>query len=214
MARDKEIRIKSASDDEPEENASAAKEPESSDNNGSADKEQATEEIAQEEKAAAEREAELEDKLLRLAADFDNYRKRSVQLFEDASKQAADRVLADLLEVVDNFERALAHTNDESNDESLVDGTRMIHRQMLDLLKRHRVEPIEAVGQPFDPNLHDALMQVESDEYDEGVVAQEVVRGYKIHDRVLRHSKVAVSRGATSGDDPDSADRSETKNDK
>ena len=107
-----------------------------------------------------------------------------------------DKILSELLEIADNFERALQHSDGaEGANGAVTDGTRMIYGQLKTLLERHGVTPIESVGQRFDPNLHEALLQVASDEYDEGVVAQEVTRGYMIDDRVLRHARVAVSKG-------------------
>ncbi|MFQ6008069.1 MAG: nucleotide exchange factor GrpE [Candidatus Zixiibacteriota bacterium] len=142
--------------------------------------------------------AELEDKLLRTAAEFENYKKRMARQFEDIVRTANDKILVDLLEVVDNFERALKHSDNRANNtdvESLRKGMELTFNQMTDLLNKYNVVPIESVGKPFDPNLHEALMQVESDEYPEGIVAVEMSKGYKQGDRVLRHSKVAVSKG-------------------
>lgn len=144
---------------------------------------------------------ELEDARLRALADFENYKKRMARQYDEVVRGANDRLLGDLLEVVDNFERALQHVNGGANDESLQKGTELIYSQMVDLLKRYDVEPIESVGQPFDPNLHEALMQMASDEYDEGVVVQELAKGYKQCDRVLRFAKVAVCSGKPSDED-------------
>lgn len=138
---------------------------------------------------------ELEDQLLRIAADFENYRKRTARQYEQQVKQANERLLGDLLEIVDNFERALSTENGESAPESFRKGVEMIFIQLTTLLTKYDVTPIEAVGQPFDPNLHEAVMQVDSDEYSEGMVALEVSKGYMLGDKVLRHSKVGVSRG-------------------
>lgn len=142
-----------------------------------------------------QRIGELEDRLLRTAADFDNYRKRQARHYDDMVKAASDRVLTDLLEVVDNFRRALATAGDKGDVEAYRKGTEMIYDQMNGLLGKYDVTPIEAVGRPFDPNLHEALMQVPSEEYPEGTVAIEMSRGYKRGDRVLRHAKVGVSIG-------------------
>jgi molecular chaperone GrpE len=144
--------------------------------------------------------AELEDKLLRSAADLENYKKRMARQFDDIIRTANDQLLTQLLEIVDNFERALNHSNAESDVQDLHKGTEMILSQMLGLLKKHDVTPIEAVGQPFDPNLHEALLPVESEEHPDGTVAVEITNGYRIGDRVLRHSQVGVSKGASSND--------------
>ena len=144
---------------------------------------------------------DLEDQKLRAMAELDNYRKRMTRRFDDVVRSANDRLLGEVLEVVDNFERALAHTreNGTSGDKAaaaLKEGTELIYQQITTLLERYGVRPIEAVGQPFDPNYHEALVQVASDEYDEGIVANEISKGYMIDDRVLRHARVAVSRGS------------------
>ncbi len=154
-------------------------------------------EAASEEDRLKARAAELEDRLLRAAADFDNYKKRQARLYEEMVRTANDRLLGDLLEIVDNLERAVEHaaaSGDNGND-AVRKGAELILSQMKDLLARYDVTPIESLGKPFDPNLHDALMQIQSDEYDDGIVALEVSRGYKRGDRVIRHARVGVSTG-------------------
>ena len=138
---------------------------------------------------------EAEDKYLRLAAEFDNYRKRTARQFEDMSQAGRIHVITQLLDVLDNFQRALEASASSSNHDSLREGTELVYKNLYDILTKEGLEPIEAVGKPFDPNLHDALMQLESDEHPEGIVVQEMTKGYKLNDRVLRHSKVAVSKG-------------------
>lgn len=143
--------------------------------------------------------ADLEGKKLRAMADLDNYRKQMTRRFQDVIQTSNDRLLAELLEVIDNFERALAHgvteNSVEANSDSIREGTELIYNQMRDFLGRYQVKPIEAVGHPFDPNLHEAMMQVASDEYDEGIVVTEISKGYTVGERVLRHARVAVSNG-------------------
>jgi len=141
---------------------------------------------------------QLEDQKLRVLADLDNFRKRSVRQLQDAVHHANDRLLGEILEVVDNFERALQHQDgnaEDANGEAVLQGTQLIYNQMIDLLGRYDVKVIEALGQPFDPNLHEALMPVASDEYDDGTVAVEISKGYMQGERVLRHAKVGVSKG-------------------
>ena len=152
------------------------------------------EELSEEEKLRA-RVEELEDKLLRLAAEFDNYKKRIARQYDDMARAAGDRIFLELLEVVDNFERALQHGNENSDAESFRKGTELIFSQLMALLEKHGVRPIEAVGKPFDPNVHEAMMQVESQDYPDGIVAVEMSKGYTQDKRVLRHSKVGVSKG-------------------
>lgn len=137
---------------------------------------------------------EQEDRYLRLVAEFDNYKKRNARLYESMVQSAREGLIYPLLEVIDNFERAL-ESSEKSDLESLKKGTELIYQQLNELLKKEGVEPIEAVGQEFNPNLHEAIMQVESDEYPEGKIVAEVTRGYKVKDKVIRFSKVTVSKG-------------------
>lgn len=135
---------------------------------------------------------ELEDRVKRQMAEFENFRKRT-----DKEKQAmfdtgAKSVIEKILPVVDNFERGLATVPEESKEDPFVDGMNRIYKQLMTELENIGVKPIEAVGQEFDPNLHNAVMQVESDEYESGVVAQELQKGYTYHDMVVRHSMVGV----------------------
>jgi molecular chaperone GrpE len=115
--------------------------------------------------------------------------------YEEMMRFANDRILLELLEVVDNFERALHHENDNTDFETFRKGTELIFSQIDALLGKYDIMPIEALGEPFDPNLHEAVMPIESEDYPEGVVAIEMSKGYMQGDRVLRHSKVGVSRG-------------------
>lgn len=135
---------------------------------------------------------QLEDRVKRQMAEFENFRKRT-----DKEKQAmfdtgAKSVIEKILPVVDNFERGLATVPEESKEDPFVDGMNRIYKQLMTELENIGVKPIEAVGQEFDPNLHNAVMQVESDEYESGVVAQELQKGYTYHDMVVRHSMVGV----------------------
>lgn len=161
--------------------------------------EEIVQELSEEEKLRVKCE-EVEDKYLRLAAEFENFRKRMARQHEEIVRTANDHILFDLLEVVDSFERALEHS-DNSDYDSYRKGTELILNQLKDLLARREVTPIEAVGNTFDPNLHEAMMQVPSDEHDEGTVAVEISRGYRQGSRVLRHSKVGVSKGKVKAED-------------
>jgi molecular chaperone GrpE len=161
--------------------------------------EETAQEFSEEEKLRVKSE-ETEDKYLRLAAEFENYKKRMARQCEEIVRTANDRILFDLLDVVDSFERALEHP-DNSDYDSFRKGTELILNQIKDLLARREVTPIEAIGNLFDPNLHEAMMQVASDEHGEGTVAIEISRGYRQGNRVLRHSKVGVSKGKVKAED-------------
>jgi len=143
-------------------------------------------------KLRAEKE-DLNQRLLRLQADYDNFRRRSRQEKEDFAKYASSRLLEQLLPVVDNFQRALEVSSSNDDYEALTKGVDMIHRQFAQVLEQEGLQAIEAVGQPFNPELHQAIMQVESEEYEEGVVVEEVQKGYKLKDKVLRPAMVKVS---------------------
>lgn len=138
---------------------------------------------------------DLEDRMLRMAADYDNYRKRMARQMDEMTRSANDRVFGELIEVIDNFERALQHAKEDAEPSAILAGTEMIYNQLVGLLSKYDIKPIEAVGKPFDPQLHEAMMQVEGDEYPEGTVALEMGKGYQQGNRVIRHSKVGVSSG-------------------
>ncbi len=138
---------------------------------------------------------ELDDRYLRLAAEFDNFKKRIARQYEEMRISASIIVVNQILEVVDNFERALEASSNSNDHESLHTGAKLIYQQLMDILNKQGVEAIPAVGENFDPNLHEAIMQTESDDYPEGVIVSEMARGYKMNGRVIRFSKVVVSRG-------------------
>jgi molecular chaperone GrpE len=139
--------------------------------------------------------AELEEQKLRALADLENYKKRMARQFDDVVRTANDRLLGQILDVVDNFERALQHAGEDTDIDAMRKGMELIYTQLLGVLKQYELEPIQALGQPFDTNLHEAMLHNESDTYDEGIVSQELSRGYRIGDRVIRYTKVGVSKG-------------------
>ncbi len=137
---------------------------------------------------------ELNDKVMRQMAEFDNFRKRTEKEKAQMFEQGQSNVLEKLLPVIDNFERGLATVPEDEKDGAFADGMNKIYKQIVKQLEDLGVTPIEAVGKEFDPNLHNAVMQVESEEFESGIVAQELQKGYMFHDTVLRHSMVAVSK--------------------
>lgn len=140
---------------------------------------------------ARQRDEYLEQ-LRRAQAEFVNFQKRSRSQAEADRTYAVSPLAGDLLSVIDNFERAIDAAR-QSGNEAIITGLEMVHRQLLEALAKHGVEPISALGQPFDPNVHEALMQQPDADHPEGTVVAEVNRGYRIRDRVLRPSRVAVS---------------------
>ena len=143
-------------------------------------------------KAMQDKVAALEDKVKRQMAEFDNFRKRTAKEKEQMFSMGERNVIEKMLPVVDNFERGLAAVPEEEKESPLASGMEMIYKQLFKQLEDLGVKPIEAVGKEFDPNYHNAVMQVESDEYESGVVAQEFLKGYTYHDTVIRHSMVRV----------------------
>ncbi len=145
------------------------------------------------EKLKTEKE-EYYDRLLRLKAEFENYRKRVQRELESFRKYAAEDVIWELLPVLDNFERALTNVPEGVND-GFRQGIEIIHKQLLEALKKVGLSPMEAVGKRFDPNFHEALTGVKSEDHDEGTVVEEFLKGYTLFDKVVRHTKVSVSSG-------------------
>ena len=145
-----------------------------------------------EKEALKARVEELEDKTKRQLAEFENFRNRSEKEKAQSFDRGAASVLEKLLPVVDNFERGFAAVDEEDKDDAFVVGMDKIYKQLVDELDKMGVKPIEAVGKEFDPAFHNAVMQTESDEYESGIVAQELLKGYTYHDTVIRHSMVSV----------------------
>lgn len=135
---------------------------------------------------------QLEDKVKRQLAEFENFRNRTEREKQAMFETGARSVIEKILPVVDNFERGLATVGPDHQEDPFVDGMNKVYRQLVTELENIGVKPIEAVGKEFDPNLHNAVMQVESEEYESGIVAQELQKGYTYRDVVVRHSMVSV----------------------
>jgi molecular chaperone GrpE len=138
--------------------------------------------------------AKTRDQLLRTAADFDNYRKRSRREIADSDRQGRETVLRELLPVFDNLERAVAHADAATDAKSVADGVRLVIQQFLDTIARIGVERLQTLGQSFDPSVHDAIQNVETTEFPPGTVAAEVLPGYKMGDRLVRPAMVVVAK--------------------
>lgn len=136
---------------------------------------------------------EYQGRALRAQADFDNFRRRTQKEKEELAQYATSKLVTELLTVLDNFERALVTTPGSPESEAFVKGVNMIFRQLDGVLKSEGLTAMETVGQPFNPEYHQAIMQVESEEYEEGIVTEEVQKGYLLKDRVLRPAMVKVS---------------------
>ncbi len=137
---------------------------------------------------------ELKDKWLRAAAELENFKKRSLREREEMIRQAQESLVREFLPILDNLQRALAHADNQDGAAGLVEGIKMIERQFSSTLERLGVTPIEALHRAFDPGHHEAMIQVESDDYEPNTVVEELEKGYLWHDRLLRPAKVAVSK--------------------
>ena len=137
---------------------------------------------------------ELEERLQKLYADYDNFRKRIEAEAESAKKYAAEKIVSELLPIVDNFERAVDASAKTKNYDSLKDGVVMINRQIWEILGKVGLSAIDSIGNVFDPALHQAVFCEKKDDLDEDVVIAELLKGYKLHDKVIRPSMVIVNK--------------------
>jgi molecular chaperone GrpE len=157
------------------------------------DKEPASDKKLHEEKVLLEKLAEMQDKYLRLSAEFDNYRKRTLKEKMEISKYAGEELLKDILPVMDDFERALKHMEISGNIEGMKEGIDLIYVKLSDFLKRNGVKEIESLNSDFSVDLHDAAAKIPvADEYNKGKVVEVILKGYYLKDKVLRHAKVVI----------------------
>ena len=139
----------------------------------------------------------LKDQLLRTAADFDNFRKRARRDVEDAAKRSREQTLLEILPLVDNLERAVEASGSAADVAAVADGVRMVLRSFQDIADRLELTRVPAVGARFDPNVHDAVQQVETDEHPPGTIVSEVMPGYRLGEKLLRAAMVVVARPPT-----------------
>ena len=137
---------------------------------------------------------ELNDRVRRQMAEFDNFRKRTEKEKSQMFNMGAKHIIEKILPVVDNFERGFSTVEEADKEDAFVQGMSQVYKQLMTELESIGVKPIEAVGQEFNPDFHNAVMQGESEEYESGIVAQEFVKGYMYKDTVVRHSMVAVAQ--------------------
>lgn len=147
-------------------------------------------------KLEAERD-KLKDQLLRTAADFENYRRRARKDVEDAERRAREDVLREVLSLVDNLERAVQASESATDVAAVADGVRLVLRSFDDIAQRVGLERVPALGQRFDPNVHDAVQQVETAEHEPGTVITEIVPGYRVGGKLLRAALVVVAKAPT-----------------
>jgi molecular chaperone GrpE len=146
--------------------------------------------------AAEEQARDHYDRLLRVSAEFENYRKRTAREMRDVIRYANEKLAKELLAVVDNLERAIESASQcYPKDDPLLQGVHLTLNETLKILERHHVAPIKSLGEPFDPNFHQAMLQAEAEDQPPNTVVDELQKGYMIHDRLLRPALVAVSKG-------------------
>ena len=151
-------------------------------------------ELLKEENEKLKKEVEeYKDRLLRKVAEFENYKKRLEADFESAVKYASEKLVKDLLPVIDDLERSLEAGKEKKDYDSFYKGIELIYSKILKVLEAHGVKPFDSVGKPFDVYYHDALMKVPRDDVPPNTVVDEVEKGYMFYDKVLRHAKVIVS---------------------
>jgi len=142
---------------------------------------------------------DLQSRLVRTLADMENYRRRAQRELEESRRFESLRLVRDLLPAIDGLNRAIASGEQTADPQALLSGIRMVAQQFRDILRGHAAEPIDALGQPFDPNLHEALTQIPSAEHPPMTVLQVVELGYRMHDRVVRPARVIVSSAPPAG---------------
>lgn len=156
-------------------------------------------EALRQELAAKELESKQNyDRFLRQVAELENLKRRNAREREDLSRFANETLIKDLLPIVDNLERAIEHAGGGGNGKSIVEGVEMVLKGLLDVLAKHGVEQISAIGQPFDPTKHEAIAHVDSEMHEANAVVDELHKGYLLHERLLRPALVSVAKGSTS----------------
>lgn len=186
MAEKKEEKKKKTTKDSPEKKTKAAKA------KGKPNSKQTTEK--QDRKEIEEQLASEKDRLLRLSAEFENYRKRKQRELDEFKKFANETVFRQFLTIVDNLERAISSTEKKSEEKGLMGGVKLTYKEIVKLFETFNVKPVEAENKPFDPNFHQAVTQEENDDLPENTVTQVLQKGYLLQDRLLRPAMVVVSK--------------------
>ena len=165
------------------------------------------EDIQQDPVEALEREKnELSDRLLRTMAEFDNYRKRVTREKEGLVKYGTERIALEILPIVDNFERALEQSNQATDADPVMDGLKMILKQLLAALEKFDIRAFNSIGEQFNPEIHEAMAQQEHPDHEDNTVIEQFQKGYLLGERLLRPARVIVSRAPSGDDEPDSTD--------
>lgn len=145
-------------------------------------------------KALEQEKEQLRDQALRKMAEFDNYKRRTDKEFLAVLQNASESLIIELLPVLDDFERFLEHAKNSENAQSLVEGVELIYKKLYGILEKQGLKKMESIGEEFDPEKHQALMQVDSDKHESGHVVEEHLKGYVLNDKVIRHSQVLVAK--------------------
>ena len=162
--------------------------------------------VSSESGAAEDKNIDWQDKFLRAKADYQNLQKRAADEQRNAIRYAHADFARSLLQVIDDFERTLQAAENAPEADSVVSGVKLVYEKLLKLLDDHHIEPIEALGQPFDPHVHEALMQEPCETLPPDSVLREIQRGYKLHDRVLRPARVVISKAPEPSEQQDNAE--------
>jgi len=187
VLKEKKKTQKTNQDDSPQKDVPEAKDPLASDT-GTKKKDELQE---LKDQAAAEK-----DRVLRLSAEFENYKKRTQREINDFKKFANETIFRQLLSVVDNLERAISAAEENSEESALFEGVKLTHKEIIKLFESFNVKPVNAENEPFDPNFHQAVTQEETDEFPENTVTTVLQKGYQLHDRLIRPAMVVVSKKA------------------
>lgn len=141
-----------------------------------------------------DQQKECKDSLLRLSAEFENVRKRTQKEKEEFVKYANEKLILELIDIMENLERGLENAKKAENKDKLIEGMKLIYKQFKNVLEKNGLTPIKALGEKFDPYKHEAMMQTITDEYEDGTILEEFARGYMLNNKVIRYSKVRVSK--------------------
>lgn len=156
--------------------------------------EKALKKLKDEIKQLKEKNAEFNDKYTRLVAEFDNYKKRTDKEYLSLIQNANEKLVVELLPVVDDLERSLDHLNEKSDSKAVLEGFHLIHKNLSSMLEKQGIKPMKSIGEEFDPDKHDALMQIEKKGVDSNKIVDEHLKGYVYNDKVIRHAQVIVSK--------------------
>ena len=145
-------------------------------------------------KQLKEKNEDLNDKFTRLIAEFDNYKKRTDKEYLSLIQNANEKLISEILPIIDDIERSLDHIDEKSDCKTVLEGFQLIYKNLTSMLEKQGIKPMESVGEEFDPDKHDALMQVENKDVESNHIVDEHLRGYVYNDKVIRHAQVIVSK--------------------